>query len=413
MVGKDRPVAYAGRTLNSAELNYSTVEKECLPLVWECKYFRPYLLGRKFRIFTDHKALQWIFNVKDPISRLLRWKLLLAEDDYEIKYKRGKQNANADGLSRYPVLAVEAKDLTPERKNRIIKEMHSDPIGDHQGINRTVDRIKLYISWPNMIKDVTNYIRACEVCQKMKHCKENRCQMQVTDTQPEPWKKIHLDIVGPLPCTEEGHKYILSCQDNLSKYLLAEPLINHTAEEISESIMHRIFFICGIPSIIVTDQGRNFMSEIFKGICKLFRIEKLNTVAYHPESNGGLERSNKTLVTYLRSYVSSKPSIWNRWLVFACFMFNVTLHSITGNSPYELLFGRRCNLPGELEQEVQPLYNYDDIVRVIKYRLQESHRVAQRNLMKFKEKEQIRGQSKESGKVIEIDDLILLKKEQS
>jgi hypothetical protein len=154
------------------------------------------------------------------------------------------------------------------------------------------------------------------------------------------------------------------------------------------------------------------MSEIFKGICKLFRIEKLNTVAYHPESNGDLERSHKTLVTYLRSYVNSKPSIWNRWLVLACFMFNVTPHPITGYSPYELLFGRRCNLLGELEQEVQPLYNYDDIVRVIKHRLQESHRVARRNLMKFKEKQQLRGQSKESGKEIETDDLILLKKEQ-
>jgi hypothetical protein len=71
-----------------------------------------------------------------------------------------------------------------------------------------------------------------------------------------------------------------------------------------------------------------------------------------------------------------------------------------------------CNLPGELEQEVQPLYNYDDIVIVIKHRLQESHRVAQGNLMKFKEKQQIRGHSKESGKEIEIDDLVLLRKEQ-
>jgi hypothetical protein len=309
-------------------------------------------------------------------------------------------------------LAVETKELTPERKNKIMREMHSDPIGGHQGVNRTVNRIKLYISWPNMTKDVTDYIRACEVCQKMKHSKENRCQMQVTDTQLEPWKKIILDIVGPLPCTEEGHKYILTCQDNLSKYLIPEPLINQTAEEISESIVHRIFLIYGIPNIIVTDQGSNFMSEIFKGVCKLFRIEKLNTVAYHPESNGVLERSHKTLVTYLKSYIDSIPSDWNRWLALACFMFNVTPLSITGYSPYELLYGRRCNLPGELEQEVQPLYNYDDIVRVIKYRLQESHRVAQRNLMKFKDKQQVRCQSEESGKEIEINDLILLKQEQ-
>ncbi|PNF31840.1 hypothetical protein B7P43_G08901 [Cryptotermes secundus] len=411
-VGKDKPIAYASRTLNSAELNYSTVEKECLAIVWACKHFRPYLLGRKFQILTDHRGLTWIFRVKDPSSRLLRWKLLLEEFDYEIKYKPGKQNTNADSLSRYPVMAIEAEELTPDRKARIIKEMHSDPVGGHQGINRTVDRIKLYTSWSNMAEDVANYIKTCEICQKMKHSKENRCQLQITDTQAEPWKKLHLDIVGPLPCTEEGHKYILTCQDNLSKYLIAEPLINQTVEEVSEALVHRVFLVYGIPGIILTDQGSNFMSEAFKEICKLFRIEKLNTVAYHPESNGALERSHKTLITYLRSYVDSKPSNWNQWLHFACFMFNTTPHSITQYSPYELLFGRKCNLPGELEQKIQPLYNYDDIVKVIRHRLQESHHIAQRNLMKFKEHQHVKTQSKEVSKDIKLNDLILVKKEQ-
>ena len=105
--GKDRPVAYASRTLNGAELNYSTVEKECLAIVWACKHFRPYLLGKPFQIWTDHKGLTWIFNVKDPSSRLLRWRLLLEEYEFEIKYKPGKQNTNADSLSRYPVCTLQ------------------------------------------------------------------------------------------------------------------------------------------------------------------------------------------------------------------------------------------------------------------------------------------------------------------
>jgi hypothetical protein len=260
MIGKDKPIAYASRMLHSAELNYSTVEKECLVIVWACKHFRPYLLRRKFQILTDHRGLTWIFHVKDPSSRLLRWKLLLEE--YEIKYKPGKQNTNADSLSRYPVLAIEAKDLTSDRKMRIIKEMHSDPIGGHQGINRTVDRIKLYMSWPNIREDVASYIRTCEIRQKMKHSKENRCQLQITDTQEEPWKKLYLDVVGPLPCTEEGHTYILTCQDNLSKYLIAEPLRNQTVEEVSEALTHRVLLVYGIPGIILTDQGSNFMSGV-------------------------------------------------------------------------------------------------------------------------------------------------------
>lgn len=102
-LGKDLPVAYASRTLNPAECNYSTIENELLAIVWATKYFRPYLFGVKFTIVSDHKPLQWLFSIKEPNSKLVRWRLKLAEYDYEIIYKKGKLNANADALSRPPI----------------------------------------------------------------------------------------------------------------------------------------------------------------------------------------------------------------------------------------------------------------------------------------------------------------------
>ncbi|KAL4103608.1 hypothetical protein QTP88_018969 [Uroleucon formosanum] len=98
--GQDLPIAYASRTLNKAEQAYSTTEKELLSIVWAVKHFRPYLLGREFKIFTDHQPLTWLFNVKDPGSRLMRWRLKLAEYNYEVVYKPGVINTNADALSR-------------------------------------------------------------------------------------------------------------------------------------------------------------------------------------------------------------------------------------------------------------------------------------------------------------------------
>lgn len=102
-IGSDKPIAYASRTLNSSELNYSTIEKELLAIVWATKYFRPYLFGRKFKILTDHKPLQWIMNLKEPNSRLTRWRLKLSEYDFTIVYKQGKANTNADALSRIEI----------------------------------------------------------------------------------------------------------------------------------------------------------------------------------------------------------------------------------------------------------------------------------------------------------------------
>ena len=98
--GDDLPIAYASRTLNKPECNYSTIEKELLAIVWGIQHFRPYLYGREFLIVTDHKPLKWLENNTDLSSRLLRWRLKLEEYSYKIEYKKGKNNTNADALSR-------------------------------------------------------------------------------------------------------------------------------------------------------------------------------------------------------------------------------------------------------------------------------------------------------------------------
>jgi hypothetical protein len=83
-IGKDLPVTFGSRTLNRAEKSYSTTEKELLAIMWGMRYFRPYLYGRTFTVVTDHKPLTWIMNVKEPGSRLLRWRIKLEECDYEV-----------------------------------------------------------------------------------------------------------------------------------------------------------------------------------------------------------------------------------------------------------------------------------------------------------------------------------------
>jgi hypothetical protein len=200
----------------------------------------------------------------------MRWKLLLEEYDYEIQYWAGQRNCNADSLSHYPIqcLNVNVETITDEKKKKIISEMHDCPVGGHQGIQRTLERIKLYITWPGIGEDVTKYVKQCKTCQLNKETHSKiKLPITITDTQTIPWDKIYLDIVGPLSITENGNKYILTCQDNLSKYYIGVPLQSQTAEEVTNAFVKYIVLIYGIPTEIVTDQGPIFMSDIFKRIC--------------------------------------------------------------------------------------------------------------------------------------------------
>lgn len=105
-IGQGKPIAYASRTLNDHEKrNYSTIERELLGIVWAVKHFRPFLFGRRFQIVTDHKPLIWLFSLKDPSSKMTRWRLKLEEYDYEVIYKKGSLNSNANALSRIELVA--------------------------------------------------------------------------------------------------------------------------------------------------------------------------------------------------------------------------------------------------------------------------------------------------------------------
>jgi hypothetical protein len=146
-IGQDKPICFASRTLNKAEQNYSTIE-ELTAIVCACRHFRPYLLGRPFTIVTDHKPLTWTFSVKDPSSRLLKWRLLLEEYEYCIEYKAGKKNVNADDLSRNPVVLT-TMITSKEKQQKIVLEMHECPTRGTSGRPANLRQVETicYMAW--------------------------------------------------------------------------------------------------------------------------------------------------------------------------------------------------------------------------------------------------------------------------
>lgn len=435
-IGKDLPISYASRTLNPAEQRYSTIEKELLAIVWGVHTFRPYLLGRHFLILSDHKPLIWSLQVKDPSSRLLRWRIKLEEYDFEIHYKPGKNNTNADALSRIPIkecLAVtrsQAKhsgkispisDNTPISSNSpqeisdpdtiqtILKEFHDLPLGGHQGVIRTYKRIKNHYVWKNMMKDIVAYIKNCSSCQKNKYGKNTKIPMAITTTSLVPFEKIFMDIVGPLPITNNNNKFILTIQDDLSKFSEAFAIPNAEADTVAHTFVTE--FICrhGSPQNILTDQGTNFLSQLFKRVCKLLHINKMQTTAYRPQSNGALERSHRTLGEYLRNYTDQDINNWDQWLPYAMFTYNSTPHSSTQITPFKILYGYDPKLPSSIKDTPNPVYNYEDYVQELRARLQSTYAIARENLLKQKNNSKAYYDKNTAPINFEIGDLVLLK----
>lgn len=428
-IGSDKPIAYASRVLQKAEKNYSTIEKELLAIVWAVKNFRPYLYGRKFTVVTDHKPLVWLFNLKDPSARLMRWRLQLTEYDFSVIHKAGKYNTNADALSRIQIdssgilesqqYLVTTRSKTNSNPNptcsssksannpnarsqatqsnssnddaiveitdpntviQILKEYHDAPIGGHQGLTRTYKRIRLKYKWHKMLKDIQKYVKNCPSCQVNKSSKINKVPMAISTTSNEPFVKLYLDIVGPLPETENANKYILTMQDDLSKYSIAVPLPTFDAKTVAEALVNEMILIFGSPKYILTDCGTNFLSKLFAEVCQIFKIKKLQTTAYHPQTNGSLERSHRTLKEYLRHYVDANVNNWDRWISKAMFIYNTTPHSTTKFTPFKLLFGREAEIPSAVTSTKPPPYSYDNYAQDLLAKLNEIHKLAKINI---------------------------------
>lgn len=211
--------------------------------------------------------------------------------------------------------------------------------------------------------------------------------MKITETSSEPMLKVFMDIVI-LPESEKGNKYGLVIQDDITRYLTVLPMENQEATTVAKTFVEG--FICnfGTPLEIVTDQGTNFMSQVFKNLCKLLKIKKINTSAYHPQANL-VERANRELKTYLRQFIGGNQQIWDQLLPYFSFQYNTTVNSSTGYTPYELMFGRKARLPTSIYNNNLEKNSYEGYCSELKLKLKELHLLAKQNLALSKEKRKI------------------------
>ena len=217
--------------------------------------------------------------------------------------------------------------VVPESyRNEILRVGQTIPLSGHMARKETVktrkkmvQRITAHFFWPGLHFDVHKYCATCPQCQVVaRKLKSSKAPLQPVDIVTEPFKKIAIDIVGELPRTTTGYKYILTIVDYGTGYPEAIPLRSTTSKTIADALI-QCFSRVGIPDEIVSDQGSNFMSELMAQLYDQLGITKIKTSVYHPEANGLVEGFNGTLQGKLKEFVWEQVQTWDKNLPYLLF----------------------------------------------------------------------------------------------
>ena len=230
------------------------------------------------------------------------------------------------------------------------------------GRNRTLARLSHRFYWSGMSGDVKEWISQCVVCVKRKSPTGRHHPLGNIPTGHR-WDRIVMDILDVCDPTPDGYRYILVIADYFSKWMEAFPIKNKCADTVADILVEKIILRFGMPLVIHSDQGREFENGLMKSLCSLLGCTKTRTAPYHSESDGMIERFNRTCLMMLSMFVNDRRDNWHELLPYVMHAYRTRVHESTGYSPFRLMRGEECSLPQDVstaelrtnrEQDIAP-----------------------------------------------------------
>lgn len=421
-----RPISYFSHKLKPHEQKWPAIQLETYAILLSIRHYKTYLYGRKFRILSDCRSLNYLIKLESPANRLSRWLLELSNYDFDFEHIKGSENFLGDLLSRDIVNTINTNPTDIPNIEVFIREQHNDPnlkkVIDylennsedhnikadnyfmekgllkrisfrqkraareeyfeqivvptslipyvlegsetvHYAFFKTYRSIKEKYFWKNMYRDIKNFSNSCKQCIEKKGFPLTKSPLQNFQTPSYPMELLSMDILGPLPISEGGNRYILGAIDHFSKYSMLFALPDMTAKTIASKLME-VILTFGLPHSILSDLGTNFQSKLFTELAKELKINKLKTTPYRPSTNGQSERINKSIKNSL-TCLSQTTSDWDTYLGYYNFMYNNSYHDTIHEKPSFIMFNRDLNLPFHLLEQTPQVHYFpcDNYVR--------------------------------------------------
>ena len=227
--------------------------------------------------------------------------------------------------------------------SKILEQSHDQ--SGHMGLEKTVSKIESSVWWPGYTSDTADWIRCCESCARRKSPAVNPRAPLISVPIGAPMEMLALDILGPLPESNGGNKYLPVVADYFTKWPEVFAIKDQKATTVARVLFDEVVSRFGVPLILHSDQGRNFESAIIKELCALLGVKKSRTTPYHPQSDGLVERLNRTLLDLLAKHVEERQRDWDEWISTVLFAYRTAKHASTGESPFKLMFGRESRTP--------------------------------------------------------------------
>ena len=323
-------------------------------------------------------SLKGLFGQVSPVEELRNAALgYFVQNDVLVR----KWVPHCDDYVGKPVVQI----VVPQPFRQMVLKVAHDDVAGHMGVRKTYARLLQHFFWPRLKRDVSAYVKTCHTCQLTSKPNQNippapLCPIPVIS---HPMEYLIVDCVGPLPPSKSGCQYLLTVMCQATRYPAAYPLRSITAKAVIKALT-QFMSVFGIPKVLQSDRGSNFTSKVFSQALKLLCIRHNMSSAYHPESQGALERFHQTLKSLLRSFCVEMSRDWEEGLPWLLLAAREVVQDSTGFSPNDLIFGHTVRGPlTVLKSECQssePPQSLLEYVNCFRHRLYVACRLAKENL---------------------------------